>query len=476
MDEQEKDVTKENCSLDKTTVDAWHQFLKRLGQQLGKETVDRWVATLHIKKAGYRRLTLEAKDSFQALWFEEHVRPKIGACVDPMGASIRVTLQTGSSVAKRTGKPKKGSDQFKLHFRDLDPTQTFETFHVQQENLLVIKLLDEMCSHLRATKIKDLSSLAAPDSVQAPPNPIYVYGPTGSGKTHLLTSSALRLQKAGLTVAIARAELFTEHVVRAIRAGEMAKFRQFWRNCDVLMLDDVHLLARKSTTQEEFFHTFNTLHVAGKQILLAANCQPGQLQFIEPRLVSRFEWGLVLPLHSPPKKQFIHLLEQKASLLKFPLSPAIIQEISLLFSSSFTSAVRALETLILRLRLSTSTTKKLNSGVLKDLLADLIAQEKFSALTPDKILSITAESYGITRQDLLLRSQNREFVLPRQVAMYLVRKHLKLPYMKIGDLFQKNHSTVMSSVRHVEKMISDTSTDVGSSIASIEINLSEIHA
>jgi len=461
-------------TFDKTTVDAWHRFLKRLEKQLGKETLDRWVAPLRIKRAAYRKLTLEAKDSFQALWFEEHIRPKIGGCTDPMGAPIRVTLQTGTTPKKRKAFTPKKPEPFKLDLHDLDPAHRFDTFHVQQENLLVIKLFDEMCSYVTASRMKDLSSLTAAEAPQAPPNPIYIYGPTGSGKTHLLTASALRLQKAGLTVAIARAEVFTEHVVRAIRAGEMATFRRVWRNCDVLMLDDVHLLARKSTTQEEFFHTFNTLHVAGKQIILAANCQPGQLQFIEPRLVSRFEWGLVLPLHSPSKRQFIPLLEQKASLLKFPLTPTIIQEIASLFSSSFTSCVRALETLVMRLRLTTSTRKKLTSSVLKDLLADLIAQEKFSALSPDKILKITADSYGITAQDLFLRSQNREFVLPRQVAMYLVRKHLKLPYMKIGDLFQKNHSTVMSSVRHVEKMISDTSTDVGSAIASIEITLSEL--
>jgi len=469
-------VTQHNA-LDTTTVEAWNQFLKRLERELGKDTVERWTATLRIKRAGYRRLTLEAKDSFQALWFEEHIRPKVSACVDPMGAPIRITLQTSSTAKKPKTKSQDAPEQFRLNFRDLNPACTFDTFHVQQENLLVIKLLDEMCAHLCAARLKDLSTLTVSESSHPSPNPLYIYGSTGSGKTHLLTATAHRLQKAGLTVAMARAELFTEHVIKAIRAGEMAHFRQLWRNCDVLMLDDVHLLARKTTTQEEFFHTFNTLHIAGKQIILAGNCQPGQLQFIEPRLVSRFEWGLVLPVHSPPNKLFSPLLEKRASLLNFPLTPTITNELASLFPSSFKSCMQALETLIMRLRLGTSGHKneKVSLLKLKDLLADLIGQERRSALSPEKILNITAESYGITKQDLLLKSQNREFVLPRQVAMYLVRKHLKLPYMKIGDLFQKNHSTVMSSVRHIEKMISDQSTDVGSSIASIEINLTGLN-
>jgi chromosomal replication initiator protein len=277
---------------------------------------------------------------------------------------------------------------------------------------------------------------------------------------------------------MAKSDLFTEHVVRSIRAGEMATFRNLWRTVDALILDDVHCLAHKSTTQEEFFHTFNSLYVAGKQIILSANCLPQQLQFIEPRLISRFEWGVVLPLHSIPRKQFPELLEKKAHHLNFTLSQKLAHFLSEAFPSTPKSCARALEAFIKRLSVSknrgAATSATMTLSQVRDLLADLMEEEKLLAMTPEKIINVTAEAYGVKREDLLGRSQSREYVLPRQVAMFLIRKLLKTPFMKIGDLFKKNHSTVMSAIRQVEKHIPDSTSDVGSAIASIEIRLSEL--
>lgn len=466
----------------------WQTFLERLERELGKETVDRWARGLVVKPNNGAKLILEAKDSFQALWFEEHLRPRLSALVDPLGASIQVTLQiagrpSSSKFIKKGGSraTKIDSSQFSLFFPEIDATCTFERFLTLPENEIVLKLFNELCSFLAAERLKKLSSVVVPSGeIQRlpPPNPLYLCGPSGSGKTHLLSAAAHRLRQAGLTVLMAKSDLFTEHVVRSIRAGEMSTFRKLWRNVDALLVDDIHCLARKSTTQEEFFHTFNSLHVAGKQIILSANCLPQQLQFIEPRLVSRFEWGVVLPLYAIPRKRFPELLEKKAQHLNFSLPPKLAHFLSESFPSTPKACVHALESLIHRLTLSknrahvSSATMTLSQA--RDLLADLIEEEHLLALNPEKIINVTAEAYGIKREDLVGRSQSREFVLPRQVAMFLIRKHLKAPFMKIGDLFQKNHSTVMSAIRQVEKLIPDPSSDVGSALASIEIRLSEL--
>ena len=466
----------------------WQTFLERLERELGKDTVDRWARSLVVKPGNGPKLTLEAKDSFQALWFEEHLRPRLSALVDPLGASIEVCLLIAGktapkkSISKGTGYSSKfDPSKFSLTFPEIDPTCTFERFLSLSENEIVVRLFNELCSYLAGERLKKLSSVVVPSGDAQrlpPPNPLYLCGPSGSGKTHLLTAAAIRLKQAGLSVIMAQSDLFTEHVVRSIRAGEMSTFRKLWRTVDALIVDDVHCLARKSTTQEEFFHTFNSLHVAGKQIILSANCLPQQLQFIEQRLVSRFEWGLVLPLHALPRKQFPELLEKKAFHLNFPLSQKLAHFLAEAFPSTPKGCVRALETLIRRLSLSKNRGNATAAGMtlsqVRDLVADLMEEEQLLALTPEKIINVTAEVYGIKREDLLGRSQSREYVLPRQVAMFLIRKHLKAPFMKIGDHFQKNHSTVMSAIRQVEKLIPDSASDVGSALASIEIRLSEL--
>ena len=280
-----------------TVGECWGAFLERLAGELGSETVDRWARSLCVKVGNGPKLVLEAKDSFQALWFEEHLRPRLSALVDPIGSPIQVTLQVAGRSGPRSTKPrpqKADPGRFSLTFPDTDPLCTFDNFLPVAENEIVLKLLDEVCSQLAGARLRQLSPIvaASPDANRfPPPNPIFLSGPSGCGKSHLLMATAQRLRQAGLSVIVAKSDLFTEHVVRSIRAGEMSAFRKLWRNVDALLVDDIHCLARKSATQEEFFHTFNSLHVVGKQIILTANCLPQQLQFIEPRLVSRFEWS-----------------------------------------------------------------------------------------------------------------------------------------------------------------------------------------
>jgi chromosomal replication initiator protein len=226
----------------------------------------------------------------------------------------------------------------------------------------------------------------------------------------------------------------------------------------------VHVFARKGATQEEFFHTFNTLHLAGKQIILSANCAPQELQLIEPRLVSRFEWGIVLPLKSLKADDMREMLIVKSQALQFPLPTKIADFLISTFTSNPKALIKAFEALVLRLHLdATNSISTLTLTATKTLLADLMDEEQKSAITPAKIIQAVAEQYGIRTEDILGKAQTRDCALPRQLAMHLCREHLKMPFMKIGDLFFRDHSTVMSSVRHIKKALDQDDREIVSS-------------
>jgi chromosomal replication initiator protein len=439
-------------------MQAWEQFLQQQETELGPETVQKWLRSLKIQRFDACNLYLEAKDSFQALWFEEHIRGKAQAkLVNGNNKRIKIHL----SVANHSPVPKKSrtgnknskepkSTPFQLTFDELDPNCLFQHFVVSQDNQLTHKLLCE------------LAGLSTPATTSLGTfNPIYLYGPTGCGKTHLLMSLTQTFRAQGLKSIYIRAETFTDHVVTAIRAGEMSTFRQAYRNTDILLVDDVHVFSRKGATQEEFFHTFNTLHLEGKQIILAANCAPQELQLIEPRLVSRFEWGIVLPLKSLSSEELRRMLQAKSQALHVFLPTKIIDFLLETFTSHSKALIKAFEALILRLHLdSHHTLQNLTVTAAKTLLSDLLAEEQKSALTSPKIIQAVAEHYGIRTEDILGKSQTRECALPRQIAMHLCREKLKMPFMKIGDLFSRDHSTVMASVKHIQKSIEEDHRDI----------------
>ena len=433
-------------------MQAWEQFLQQQEAELGPETVQKWLRSLKIQRFDACNLYLEAKDSFQALWFEEHMRGKAQTrLVNGNNKRIKIHLSVANAVSgsKKDRSQTKGTKetkppQFKLNFDELDPLCLFQHFIVSQDNQLTYQLLCELVGLAPSTATTSLGTF----------NPLYLYGPTGSGKTHLLMSLAQGFRAQGLKSIYVRAELFTDHVVTAIRAGEMSTFRQAYRNADILLVDDVHVFSRKGATQEEFFHTFNTLHLEGKQIILSANCAPQELQLIEPRLVSRFEWGIVLPLKPLQTVELKNMLQAKSQALLFGLSAKVMDFLVETFTSHPKALVKAFEALVLRLHLDAhNSSQNLSVPATKALLADLLAEEQRAAITSSKIIQAVAEHYGIRPEDILGKSQKRECAFPRQIAMHLCREKLKMPFMKIGDLFSRDHSTVMASVRQIQESL-----------------------
>lgn len=433
---------------------AWEDFLLSLEGELGVDTVKKWLRSLQVVRFDACNLFLEAKDSFQALWFEEHIRKRvIENFVNNNHKKIRVHLAIVNRQGQTIKKPKTAAvsapPSFQLQFDPLDPYCSFEHFIEQEENTLAVKVLK---------------------TEQGVYNPILLCGGAGVGKTHLLMAAASTLRDAGKKALYARSETFTEHVVSAIRSGEMRKFRETYRNVDALLIDDVHLFSRKGATQEELFHTFNTLHTEGKQLIFSANCYPKDLVDIEPRLVSRFEWGIVLPLHTPTNRE--PLLQKKAAALHFPLPPKVAEFLLESFKSSLKALMRSLEALILRSHVQRSDNQLLfrpmTVQLAKHYLADLLIQETQAALTPQKIIQYCAEQYGIRPEDILGKAQTRDCTEPRQLAMYLCRKELKLPYTKIGEAFGRDHSTVMTSIKQIESGLEQRLPNLMTALGTIE--------
>ncbi|CCB86198.1 MULTISPECIES: DnaA ATPase domain-containing protein [Parachlamydia] len=456
---------------------AWDEFLTLQEAEIGVETVHKWLRSLKIVRYDACNLYLQAKDYFQVIWFEEHMRQKASSRlfnnnnkrikIHIAAASERPKASKGKKEKEREGQAETAPPKFHLSFDQVDPYCTFDQFVISESNLLAHKLLCKITGFDSVSK-----TFIPPTSDLAAFNPIYLYGKEGTGKTHLLMATADALRKQGLSAIYTRAETFTEHVVGAIRAGEMSTFRQAYRNIDVLLIDDVHVFSRKGATQEELFHTFNTLHLSGKQIVLSSHCLPGDLQLIEPRLVSRFEWGIVLPLESLNIQEKQEMLSRKARAFNYLLNPKVSQYLLETFTSSTKALVKALEALILRSHLNlkgTSITTNPNPSIMqvKQYLADLIKEEEQTALTPHKIVQAVAEFYGIRTEDILGKAQSRDCALPRQIAMYLCRNQLKIPYMKIGDLFTRDHSTVMSSVKLIHKGIEQDKPDLSGSVSAI---------
>ena len=423
----------------------WQDFLKKLERSLGKETVEKWLRPLKILKFDALNLYLDADDSFQILWYQEHVTENLK---DASGRKIKVHIYLNGKPLPKRLKQKHEEKITKQYFTPdhLASHATFEAFVKDDAPFLPFDLLQ----HADSTY-----------------NPIFLYGPTGSGKTHLLTATAHKLKQEGKKVFYVRTETFTEHVIRAFRTSSLQEFRPTYRNLDCLIIDDVHLLKRKATTQEELFHTFNHLHTQGVQIVLSARNSPARLNEVEERLKSRFEWGITVPLTLATPAECKQILKKRAEILSLPLTELICSHLQQTFQK-LPALIRALEALALRLHHSQL---KLDIPLINHLLQDLIQDEITERLTPEKIVKTVAGTFRMKIEDILSRSQNKECVLPRKMAMYFCRKALHMPYLKIGEFFSRDHSTVISSVKQIEKKQAGKDKDIALPLVEIQEKL-----
>jgi chromosomal replication initiator protein len=320
----------------------------------------------------------------------------------------------------------------------LNPKYTFETFVIGSSNRF---------AHAAAVAVAEAPAKAY--------NPLFVYGDSGLGKTHLLHAIGHYAQHlfAGARVRYVSSEEFTNDFINSIRDDKAQAFQRRYRDVDVLLVDDIQFLQGKVQTQEEFFHTFNTLHNANKQIVITSDLPPKQLSAFEERMRSRFEWGLITDVQPPDLETRIAILRKKAAQERLDGPPEVLEYIA----SKISTNIRELEGALIRVTAFASLNRQpvdiaLAEIVLKDLLPDAMAPE----ITVATIMASTAAYFGLSMEDLCGSSRSRMLVTARQIAMYLCRELTELSLPKIGQAFGgRDHTTVMHADRKIRSLMGE---------------------
>jgi chromosomal replication initiator protein len=298
------------------------------------------------------------------------------------------------------------------------------------------------------------ASLSIAENPSGSFNPLFIYGGAGLGKTHLIQAigQQMRVVNPRLKVTYMSADSFVTELITSIRYDKMQQFRDRYRTVDALLLDDIQFLAGKERTQEEFFHTFNALYEAQKQIVFTSDAQPKDIPTLEERLRSRFEWGLIADIQPPDLETKVAILRKKAEDKKIDLP----HEVALFIAERVRSNIRELEGHLNRVGAFASLTgNRLSIDLAKEALKDLLTKEN-KPITGPEIIKVVAAHYGLKVSDLKSKSNARTIAFPRQVAMYICKDLTDLSYPEIGRLFNdKHHSTVMYSVDKIDQMRQD---------------------
>ena len=320
---------------------------------------------------------------------------------------------------------------------NLNPKYKFDTFVVGNNN-----------------KFAHSACLAVAESPGNAYNPLFIYGGPGLGKTHLMHSIGhfILEQNPEMKVLYVTSESFTNEVIESIRSGNataMTKLREKYRTVDVLMIDDIQFIIGKESTQEEFFHTFNVLHSAGKQIVISSDKPPKEMETLEERFRSRFDWGLIADIQPPDYETRMAILKKNAENFNRKIDDEIFQYIATNIKSNIRELEGAFNRIIAKSKIENQS--EITLDLAEDALKDIINPDKPKEITPSLIIEVVAEQFGVSPEDITSKKRNSEFVQPRQVVMYLCRKLTDTSYVNIGKLLgKKDHTTIIHGVNKIE--------------------------
>ena len=324
-------------------------------------------------------------------------------------------------------------------YTNLNPKYTFDTFVIGSNN-----------------KFAHAVALAVAESPASDYNPLFIYGGVGLGKTHLMHSVAHYIldQNPDAKVMYVTSEKFTNELIQSIRNNTTMDFREKYRNIDVLLIDDIQFISGKESTQEEFFHTFNALHEAKKQIILSSDRPPKEIKTLEERLRSRFEWGIVADIQSPDYETRMAILNKKLEADGNFVEPHILEYIATNVKSNIRELEGSLSKLIALSRLKK---KEINMDLVMEAIQDYISADTEHTVTLSYIVDIVADHFSLTPQEIYSKNRSKNIAYPRQIAMYMCRKYLNMSYVDIGkSIGDKDHSTVMHACKKIEE---DLKTD-----------------
>ena len=448
-------------SSESTATHNWDKVSVELKNLLSDDTYETWFQELEPHSETQDKLILEASNQFAAIWVEDNYLGLIKQTFEKVtGKSVLVSIKVSESLSSSNpvsnrllhsaAEPDKsvGVSDREVGIRqvsranpmpavasvgNVNPKNTFSTFVVGPGN-----------------QFAHAASMAVANSPATSYNPLFLYGDTGLGKTHLMHAISHQVRQANpsLRVAYVSSEKFTNEFIHAIQERTFTRFRNKYRKVDVLLIDDIHFLAKKEGIQEEFFHTFNDLFESQKQIVLSSDRPANEIAKLENRLVSRFQWGLVVDIQPPDLETRQAILAKKAVEMNVDLDPEVIE----FLARRVTRNIRRMEGALTRVvGYSNHGHKTVDISVAENLLHDILQEEARLTITVEKIQKKVSDYHHLHLADMVSRRRPSNIAFPRQIAMYLSRLLTNLSLKEIGDAFGgRDHGTVIHACKSVE--------------------------
>lgn len=419
----------------------WAQISSALRGELGDGVFDRWFSTLRLAEANAREVTLVIPNSIYQVWIESNYAAQLQAALMTVFATKRkVTFQVGNGAGEPAASAEVSEEPGEstepagtTGAKGLNPHYIFDTFVVGANS-----------------EFAHAASLAVAKSPARTYNPLFIHGGVGLGKTHLLQAIGhhLAASRRGTKVAYVRSETFTNEFINAIQTNSLVKFRRRYRQADILLIDDIQFLAGKERSQEEFFHTFNSLFEGRKQIVLSSDQPPSEIAQLEQRLVSRFEWGLTAELQPPDMETRLAILRKKAAGLDVNLPNHVLEYLAHRIKSN----VRRLEGALLRVAsFSSLSGRPLTDDSVEHVLRDILQEEARRAVSIDQVQRKVAEHYDVRLADMTSKRRPANIAFPRQIAMFISRRLTKSSLQDIGEAFGgRDHGTVIHACKTVQ--------------------------
>lgn len=414
------------------------EIMSELGKRLDPKSLSAWISCIRVKNLGQDSIAFEAPNAFICNWIRQNYHDDLArAASNVLGTKVSVSLEINPDMPAATEeekpepRPKKPEKPVPAP-AGLNPDFRFDNFVVGPSNQFAYAA----CQAVAEKKARNY-------------NPLFIYGGVGLGKTHLLgaVGNALYQNNPRLRIICIQAESFMNEMIQAIRQETMDQFRRLYRKeCDVLLMDDIEIIAGKERTQEEFFYTFNDLFTVGKKIVFTSDKFPKEMTTLEERLRSRFESGIIVDIQPPEFETRLAILKRKAELDGINLP----HDVALFMAESIRSNIRKLEGSLIRLAAVSSIS---GSPITVELATDVIhaiLDDADSSLSSETVMKTVAGHFKVKVADLKSPKRNRKYALPRQVAMYLCRDLCRLSFPEIGATFGgRDHSTVIHSCRKI---------------------------
>ncbi len=434
--------------MDEKCAQLWTKISAALKPQVSADTFKRWFSAVKLTGATTDEVTLLVPNNIYQFWIESnHMAALQSAISSVLGAprAVKFVCAVDTSAGSDGAAPPSSAEgkipvavSRASSCAGLNPRNTFESFVVGPDN-----------------QIAHAASLAVAQSPAKTYNPLFIYGGVGLGKTHLMQAIGHYIvsRSKNTRVMYLSSELFINEFIDAIQHNNLVKFRKRYRQSDLLLIDDIHFLGGKERSQEEFFHTFNTLFDGHKQIVLSSDRPASEIANLEHRLVSRFEWGLTAELQPPDVETRLAILRKKAHTLHIKLRDEIYE----FLADRIKTNVRRLEGALMRVASFASLSgRELNYEVVEHLLKDILQEEARRAVTIDQIQRRVAEHFDVRLADMTSKRRPANIAFPRQIAMYLARELTKASLNEIGEAFGgRDHGTVLHACKLVKKRMKE---------------------